>query len=86
MVTDVILKGFTAVINDALVVIGAVLAGALAILPPFPAAPDPPDGGILGFICWVFPLGPMLAVFAALVTCWTIFLGVKVALRWAKAV
>jgi hypothetical protein len=82
---DVFLRGFEQVINDGFVVLGVMLTAALAALPPFPAPPDAPSTGILAFICWIFPLGPMLAIFSGLVTCWITFLVVKIALRWVKA-
>lgn len=81
-----ILDPLTTLINDVIVVLGAVASWAIGILPGFPSAPGAPSSGILGFICWVIPVGPMLAVFSVLVTAWTLFLGVKIALRWVKAI
>lgn len=67
--------------------IAAIAALAVLVLSLLPAFPDPPGtpGGIGGALLWVVPLGPILSVFAILVSCWVAFLAVKIALRWVKA-
>jgi hypothetical protein len=73
------------VLNALIVAIGAFASLVLGLLPSFPAGPGAPTGGVLGFLNWIAPLGPMIATFAVLVTAWTTFLLVKVALKWVKA-
>lgn len=57
----------------------------LGLLPGFPPPPDPPSGGILGFLTWIAPVGALLSVFAAILSAYVVFLAVRVALRWVKA-
>lgn len=80
-----IADAFVGLFNAFIEAIAFLAAGFLSLLPSFPAAPDPPDSGVLGFVTWLVPLGGMLVTFAALMACWVAFLGLKVVLRWVKA-
>jgi hypothetical protein len=71
--------------NLFIVGVAALATTFLALLPAFPAAPDAPSDGILGFIVWLVPLGGMITAFAGFTACWITFLGLKIALRWVKA-
>jgi hypothetical protein len=73
------------VLNGLIAAIGALAAAVLSLLPSFPDTPDAPDSGVLGFLNWVVPLGPMIASFAILIAAWTSFLVIKIALKWVKA-
>ena len=73
-IINLILKGF-----------GALLAGAVSILPGFPEAPPMP-GEIASAFLWVVPVGQIVIALSGVVAAWTVFLGVKVVLNWAKAI
>lgn len=75
---------FVLAINGAIVSVGALLGVLLDLLPEFPDPPAAP-GGVIGALLWFVPLGAMLAFFALMVTCWVTFLGIKVALKWVRA-
>lgn len=72
-------------INALVAAIGGFMAFILGLLPDFPDAPDTPPDGILGFICWVVPLGPLVAGLALFVTVWVAFLVIRIPLKWIKA-
>lgn len=71
-------------LNGTIIVLGGILGVALGLLPAFPAAPSAPSG-VLGGLLWFLPLGTILAFFSLMVTAWVTFLGVKVALKWGRA-
>lgn len=75
---------FVLAINGAIISLGALLGVALSLLPSFPSAPKPASG-VLGGLLWFLPLGSIMAVFTLLVSAWVTFLGVKVALKWGRA-
>lgn len=71
-------------INGLILALAALAELVLSLLPSFPEAPSAP-GGVMGALLWVVPLAPILAFFGLMVTCWIAFLGLKIALRWVKA-
>lgn len=72
------------IVNAFIVAIAALAGAMLSLLPTFPDPPSAP-GGVLGFLWWVVPVEGVLGFFMLMVGCWVGFLGVKVALRWVKA-
>jgi hypothetical protein len=73
------------VVNALVAAVGALLAVVVALLPGMPAAPSLGGPDWLGWLNWLLPIGPMLAIAAAMIACWVTFLIVRVALRWVKA-
>src|SRR3954451_17712091 len=73
------------VVNGFIAAIGALIQWVVNLLPDFPASPGAPSSGILAWLNWIVPVGPLLALFAAFVTLWVTFLVVKIAANWAKA-
>lgn len=71
-------------INGWIMLLGLLLSAALAILPGFPEVPTL-NGDVLSGVAWFLPIGPMLAIFATLLTAWVLWMSVMVILRWAKA-
>jgi len=80
-----LLDGLVDIFNAFISAIAVLAQGFLNLLPAFPAAPDPPSEGILGFLTWLVPLGGLLVTFAALMGVWIAFLAFKVVLSWVKA-
>lgn len=71
--------------NAVIAAFGAFMAAILALLPDFPDAPSSPPSGVLGWLTWVVPLGPLVAGLALFVTCWALFLVIRIPLKWIKA-
>jgi hypothetical protein len=71
-------------INGWILILGALLSAALAILPGFPSVPTL-DGDVLSGVAWFLPIGAMLAIFATFLAAFVVFMGVTIALRWVKA-
>jgi hypothetical protein len=71
-------------INGWIMILAALLAAVLAILPGFPEVPTL-DGDVLSGVAWFLPIAPMLAIFGTFLAAFVIFMGVMVALRWVKA-
>jgi len=71
-------------VNAFILAIAALAAAVLSLLPGFPDPPEAP-GGVMGALLWVVPIGPILAFFGLMGSCWIAFRGLKVALRWVKA-
>jgi hypothetical protein len=71
-------------INGWILILAALLAAALAILPGFPEVPTL-DGDVISGVAWFLPIGPMLAIFATFLAAYVIWMGVSIALRWVKA-
>jgi hypothetical protein len=66
--------------------IGAIafLGSALvAALPAFPAVPTVPEAPAAA-LSWLVPVGAVMAVFTVMLTLWLTFMGLKIALNWAK--
>lgn len=82
---QLVLWALVTVVNLVVDAIGAFIAAVISLFPQLPAAPGPPDSGILQWVNYFLPLGGMLALFAVFLGCWVAFLGIRVALRWAKA-
>lgn len=74
-----------AIINLLLKGFGALLSGAVSILPAFPDAPEMP-AGIAGAFLWIVPVGEIVIALSGVVAAWAVFLGVKVVLNWARAI
>jgi hypothetical protein len=71
-------------LNAIIVAIAALAELLLSLLPGFPEAPSAP-GGVVGGLLWFLPLGPILAFFSLMVTCWLGFLAIKIGLKWVRA-
>jgi hypothetical protein len=74
------------VFNLLIAALGDLLSALLAILPDMPPVPQPPQGGFLGAVNWVFPVGQVAAAFLLFLSFWLVFVGIRVLLRWIKAV
>lgn len=74
-------------INKFIVGMALIITAILAILPNMPALPALPTTftTVEGWIAWFWPVGTTVTIFAFIVTAWIIWLGVSIALRWAKA-
>jgi|1186.fasta_scaffold193972_2 hypothetical protein len=82
---NALLWGVETAINAVIAAVGALLAVVVALLPHMPAAPSLGSATWLGWLNWLLPIGPMLAIAAAMIAAWVLFLAVRVALRWVKA-
>lgn len=80
-----ILAGIIFAVNALIVGIGAFLLALAALMPDMPDAPPNPDGGVLGTLNWIMPLSQLLGGLTIVLTLWLAFLGLRVALRWMKA-
>jgi TctA family transporter len=74
------------VVNLLVAGIGAFAGAIVGLLPGMPDAPGPPDSGVIGFLAWLYPLGPLLAGVAIFVGLWVVWMGVATALRWVKVI
>jgi hypothetical protein len=72
-------------VNGIIVAIGGFVDVISALLPNMPAAVGPPNSAVLGWILWIYPLGTALGVLSAVITVWIALLGIRIALRWVKA-
>jgi hypothetical protein len=81
----VIADWLVAVVNLLVAAVGALATGVLALCPPFPDPPDAPLGGFIGWLNWFFPVGGLLAGLAVFMGLWTLFLVVRTALKWVRA-
>lgn len=79
-----ILDGLVALLNGFLAAIAALAGFLWGLLPDFPDAPAAPDSGVLQWINWVLPLGPLFTGFAVFVSLWGVFFIVRWGLRWVK--
>jgi len=70
-------------INGWILILAALVAAVMAILPGFPAIPTL-DGEVLAGVAWFLPIGAMLAVFSTFVAAFVIWLGISHLLRWGK--
>jgi hypothetical protein len=84
-IANALLWAVETAINGTIAAVGALLALVVALLPHMPAAPDLGSATWLGWLNWLVPVGPMLAIAAAMIAAWVFFLAVRVALRWVKA-
>jgi hypothetical protein len=73
------------VVNLLVAALGAFAAGLIALCPPFPDPPSSPVGGFVGYLNWFFPIGGLLAGLATFMAMWTLFLVVRIGLRWVRA-
>jgi hypothetical protein len=79
-----ILWGGAEVINGLVLALAGTGTAAAYLLPDMPAAPAPPDSGVLQFIAWLYPLGALLGVFLVFINLWVAVITVKAILRWIK--
>jgi hypothetical protein len=71
-------------LNGWILILGTLLTTILALLPGFPEVPTL-SSKVLGGVAWFLPIASMLAIFAAFVTAWVLWMAWSVALRWVKA-
>jgi hypothetical protein len=74
------------VLNGLVAGVGAFAAALIGLLPAMPDPPGPPDSGVIGFLAWLYPLGPMLAGLGVFVACWLVWMVVATGLRWVKVI
>lgn len=74
--------GIETVLNALLAVIVGLISLIFSLLPSMPTVPAPPD--VIQTINWLFPVGGVLVIFTTFVTCWVVFLGVRIVMRWTK--
>jgi hypothetical protein len=72
-------------INATVVAIAASATFLLGLLPSIPAPPSQPASPWIGWLNWIFPLGPAITAATGLLVLYTLLLGLRVALRWVKA-
>lgn len=72
-------------VNGAIIGLGAMLGVVVALLPDMPAPPSPPSEGVLAWINFVVPLGPLAALVLTLSALFAAFLGVRIMLNWLRA-
>jgi hypothetical protein len=75
----------TEVINLVIVALGLFGAFLVDLLPAFPEVPPAPGGDAAGWIAWFVPASGILAAFVAFGASYLVFLAVRIALRWVKA-
>lgn len=74
------------VINIVIKGLGAFIALVVDLLPELPGLPDAAPPTAVSWLAWGFPVATVLAAAAALCTMYGVFLLVRIALKWAKAV
>lgn len=84
LIGEMVLWALISFVNLLVEAIGAVIALVFSLLPEMPAAPDPPDEGVLQWIVWVLPMGGLVAGFLVFLSLWAAFLVVRVIGRWVK--
>lgn len=72
------------VVNAIVLAIGAFATALIGLLPAMPDPPSPPDGGVLGAVAWMYPVGAMVALLVTFVSLWGIVTLLRAALRWVK--
>src|SRR4051794_33899019 len=82
---QLVLYAIETALNAVISAFGALAAAVLGLLPHLPAAPGPPDSGVLQWISYIYPMGAMVAVVATFLALWVGFLIVRIPLRWVKA-
>jgi hypothetical protein len=55
----------------------------LGLLPSMPAVPDAP--AYIGYVNWLFPVADVVGIFSTFIGLYVIFLGLRIILRWVKA-
>jgi uncharacterized membrane protein len=73
------------VVNLFLSALAAFATTVLGLLPSIPAAPATPVSDWVGWLNWFFPLAPAIAAATTLLLLYTLMIGLRVALRWVKA-
>ena len=73
--------GIILVLNLLIVSVSGWLELLALLLPPMPSAFSAPSSGVLGWLNWVVPIGPLAAGLATVISLWVSFLGVRWALR-----
>jgi hypothetical protein len=80
-----VLWAVVSTINVLVAAVGAVLQTVLGVLPSMPDPPDQPAGEWVGWLNWLVPVAEILAMATVLLGAYVVFLLVKVALNWVKA-
>ena len=78
---QLVLWAVVSAINGLIAALGAVASAFVSLLPGLPDAPNGPGEGIVGWLTWVIPLGPLFAGLTLFVGLWLGFLAVRWALR-----
>jgi hypothetical protein len=82
---NAVLWALEAAINALILAVGVLIGTVLGLLPGLPDTPDGPTPQALGWIAWFFPVGGVLAGLVVMVGLYTVFLGLRIVLRWVKA-
>jgi hypothetical protein len=72
-------------VNALVLALGAFAALLIFLLPQFPTEAGTPSSGILGWLNWIAPIGPLVGGLISVLGLWLGFLAVKIALKWVKA-
>jgi uncharacterized membrane protein len=81
---QLVLWALVSFVNLLISAIGAAIGAFFSLLPGMPAEPSGPGEGVLGWLVWIIPVGPLVAGLATFVGIWLIFLAVRIPLRWLK--
>jgi hypothetical protein len=82
---ELVLWALVSAINLVIAAVGAFIGLVLSLLPGFPAVPDLDQPEAAGWLAWALPVAGIITAFSALVVTYTIFLAIRIALRWVKA-
>ncbi len=80
-----VLNALIDVVNLVVVAVGALIGVLMLLLPNMPAAPGPPDEGILHTFAFVVPVGGIAAALAVFIAAYVSLLVIRIGLRWVKA-
>src|SRR4051794_23733236 len=72
-------------LNAMIIGLGAFLGVIIGLLPNMPAPPARPGSSVLGFLNWLFPLAGVATLLVTMGGLYVGFLGLRVALNWARA-
>jgi predicted neutral ceramidase superfamily lipid hydrolase len=72
-------------LNLLIVAVGLSIDALSLLLPLMPTSFTPPGSGVLGVVNWLYPVGPALGGLSLMLTLWVTTLGIRIALRWVKA-
>jgi len=74
------------VVNLLVAALGLFAAGLIALMPSMPDVPELQSMETArGWLSWAFPVAGLVAVFFTMLTAYALFLLVRIALRWVKA-
>lgn len=80
-----VLVGLVDGVNAIITAIGALIGVLVGLLPSIPDPPAAPAAEWIGWLNWIYPLAPALAAATGLLLLYTLLLGLRIALRWVKA-